>query len=121
MKINLQEYFYPCVRISISLVFLWFGLNQIFDSTNFLGYLPDFILNSDYATAAVITNGIFETIFGSLLLVGFLTRFSSLVLGVQLLIITVSLGYNDIMIRDLGLSLVTLSLVLGGKHKWSLD
>ena len=95
-------------------MFLWFGINQIFDPIAFIGYVPDFI-SSVYT--AVLFNGIFELIFGLMLLFGYHTKIASLVLGIHLFTITLSLGYNEIAVRDLGLTLATFAIMLG-EDKW---
>ena len=106
------------IRISIGLLFLWFGLNQIFDPNSFMGYLPNFALS--FASQTILINGIFETILGLLLLLGIFTRIVSLILSLHLLFITFSLGYNDIAVRDFILTLVTFSIFLQGHDKWCL-
>lgn len=113
----------PCiVRIGVSLVFLWFGLNQIFDSESFLGYLPEFATKLPIQlTMLIMSNGIFETIFGLLLILGLLTRISALLLTLHLIGIIVSLGYNEIAVRDFGLMIATLSIVLHGEDRWCLS
>ena|SRR3989344_1435354 len=116
-----QKYATSLVRIAISLVFLWFGINQLILPENFLGYLPGFLLELDYTKYLVMLNGLSEIILGGLLLVGFLIRPVSLILAVHLLGIIFSLGYNDIAVRDFGLLLVTLSIFIGGADLWSMD
>jgi len=115
--------FAPIVlRISISLVFLWFGLTQIFNREALAGYLPQLAYSLPIEPFTLILfNGLFETVFGLLLLIGLFTRVSSFLLGLHLLGITFSLGYNDVAIRDLGLALATLSIFLHGADKWCLD
>jgi len=109
------------LRLAISLVFIWFGINQLGNIENFLSYLPNFILTSNFTNIIVIFNGVFELIFGILLLIGLFTRFTALILSINLLTIAIGLGYNDIFIRDLGLTLATFSIFLGGTDKWCLD
>ena len=116
-----QKYAPSIVRIAISLVFLWFGINQAFVPDNFVGYLPAFLLELTFAKTLVILNGVSEIILGGLLLVGFLIRPVALILAAHLLGIIFSLGYNDIAVRDFGLMLVTLSIFIGGRDLWSLD
>lgn len=116
-----KDYAMALVRIAMSLVFLWFGLNQLFQPEEFMGYLPGFLLTLDFAKNLVVMNGIFEVVLGSLLLVGLYTRIAALILSLHLFAIAVNLGYNDIAVRDLGLSLTTLAVFLGGNEKWSLD
>ena len=90
------------LRLSMALVFLWFGLNQVFNPSFWVGYLPSWTYNLVVsANTLVMLNGFFETILSVFLLVGSYTRISALLLGLHLLGITFSIGYNDIAIRDL--------------------
>ncbi|MBI2572342.1 DoxX family membrane protein [Candidatus Woesearchaeota archaeon] len=118
---TIQPYAPAVLRISISLVFLWFGLNQLILPDNFMGYLPDFLLQLDYAKTLIYFNGAAEVILGTMLLIGFLVRPVALLLALHLLTIAIGLGYNDIMIRDLGLTLATVSIFLGGADIWTID
>ena len=119
---KLEDYSPIILRIGISLVFLWFGLTNIFTPDNLVVYLPEFAFSlSIQPTTIMLINGIFETIFGFLLLIGLFTRTSSFLLTIHLLIIALSLGYNDITIRDLGLAIATFAIFIHGKDKWCLD
>jgi|TARA_B100001971_G_C17965513_1_gene419644 uncharacterized membrane protein YphA (DoxX/SURF4 family) len=113
----------PVLRIGLALVVLWFGLNQIFDSASWMGYLPGFVFNLPIsAELFVLLNGIAEVVLGGLLLVGLFTRLASGLLFLHLFGISVSLGYNDVMIRDLGLSIAMLSVFLrGGADAKTID
>ena len=115
------EYSRILTRISISIVFLWFGITQIINPEYLMGYLPDFILITDFAKTFIYLNGGFEIIFGTLLAIGLFTRTAAFLLTIHLLGIIASLGYNDIAVRDFGLMLVTFAIFLGGKDKWCLD
>jgi uncharacterized membrane protein YphA (DoxX/SURF4 family) len=116
-----KDYAPITVRLAISFVVLWFGINQLVQPEDFMGYLPEFLLQSDYAKTAVILNGLFETMFGIALAIGFLVRPVALILSIHLFSIVLTLGYNDIAIRDFGLALVSLSIFIGGADKWCLD
>ncbi|MFQ5531703.1 MAG: DoxX family protein [Candidatus Nanoarchaeia archaeon] len=123
MKLNnLKNYAPILVRVGVSLVFLWFGINQLINPISFLSYFPKWLsiimINTNIP---IILNGIFEIIFGFLLLIGLYTRISSLLLSINLFFIMVGLGYNDIAIRDFGLMLATFSVFLHGPDKWSFD
>ena len=109
------------LRIGVSLVFLWFGINQVLDPNYFTSYLPDFILNFSNPVNFVIFNGIFEVIFGILLLLGLFTRLVSIILTLHLLGIIFSLGYNEISVRDFGLMVSSFVVFLNGKDSWCLD
>lgn len=118
---NLEKYSPQLLRLSMTAVFLWFGINQLFDPANFIGYLPEFLFSSPFAQQIVIANGIFEIIFGGLLALGLFTRISSFILGLHLIVITFELGYGATAIRDFGLALATLAVTLKGPDAWCLD
>ena len=120
MKDSIKEYAPITVRIGMSLVFLWFGISQITNTANFLGYLPQFLFGSKYAFSFVVANGVFEIIFGIFLAAGVFVRIAALILAVHLLGITIVLGYNEIAVRDFGLALATLSIFFSGEDNWCL-
>ena len=115
----------PCapavVRLAIALVFLWFGVSQLLTPEDFMGYLPSFLLTTEYAQTLVVLNGIAEIILSALLAIGLFTRPAAALLAVHLLAIVISLGYNDIAVRDAGLLLITISILIGGADTWTLD
>ena len=117
-----EEYAPLVLRISMSLVILWFGLTNIFNPQSLVGYLPKiaYSLPIEPLTFMIFT-GIFEVVFGLLLIIGLFTRISSFILFLHILIIMFGLGYNDIAVRDFGLALATLVIFLNGPDKWCLD
>ena len=109
------------VRLGMSAVFLWFGFSQFANTANFLGYLPDFLFKSKFASEAVMLNGSFEIIFGIMLAAGVFTKWVALLLGVHLVMIASSLGYSETAVRDFGLALATLSIFFEGEDIWCMD
>ena len=110
------------VRLGMSFVFLWFGLNQIFNSEAWMIWLPQWAFNLPIEpTTFVLINGTFEVIFGGLLLLGLYTRVVALFLTIHLFVIAFNIGYNDVGIRDFGLALATFSIFLNGMDDWCLD
>jgi len=135
---HLKKYSNSILRISLAFVMLWFGINQILNPDYFIGYLPEWLMGHsvesmhhhmmlmhtiipDNAYTLLFLNGIFEIIFGSLLLLGIFTRFSSLVLMLHILSIAFNLGYNDTAIRDLGLVAGYIVVFLNGTDIFCLD
>ena len=118
-----KEYSVMVVRVGLAFVFLWFGLNQIFDAESFFGYVPNWAMHNAFFSVStfVLFNGIFDSLLGFLLLTGFFTRVVASIATLHLLFIAFSLGYNDIAIRDVGLALMALSLVFSGAGKLSFD
>ena len=139
---QLKAYAPIVLRIAMALVFLWFGFNQVFNPVNFIGYLPGWMMgpsqpgtmgnmmavmmgsqagfSTAQASGFVIANGVFEIIFGLLLLSGIFTRIVALLLGLHLLFISLELGYGDLMIRDFGLAVATFAVALHGDDEFCI-
>ena len=118
-----KDYSIPIIRISLALVLLWFGIDEIINPENWFGYIPSWltsILPLDIGTF-IIMNGIFEIIVGFLLLIGLHTRIIAFIAALHLLSITIAVGYNDIAVRDFGLTLMAVSLIFSGAGIFSLD
>ena len=69
----------------------------------------------------VMVNAFIELSLGTLLLVGLYTRIASLILAINLFVITSSFGFNDIGVRDFGLAVSTLVIFLNGIDEFGLD
>ena len=86
------------LRIGLSLVFLWFGSQQLLYTSMWVGLIPEWVLSLSQLSAAtwVLFNGAFEIVFGLCLLAGYFTRITALLLAFHLLGIIFTVGYNDI-------------------------
>lgn len=110
------------LRIGISLVLLWFGANQLFNTSAWLGWAPAWAYNLPISVSSVIiANGMLEVFLGTLLILGIFTRLSALILGVHLVVIVLNIGYNDIAVRDFGLAIATFAVYLNGPDSLSID
>ncbi len=119
---KLEKFAKPLLRISMSLVFLYFGFQQITSPAEWAGFIPNFALIFGLAAEKlVILNAVLELSLGSLLILGLFTRIASLILSIHLFIISLTLGFNDLGARDFGLSLATLAIFLNGPDKYCLD
>lgn len=119
---DLEKYSKPILRVSISLIFLYFGYQQLISPLAWSGYVPNFVLSFGVsASSLVIFNGLIELIFGVLLFLGLFTRLSSLILAINLFLIMFSLGFNEVSVRDFGLALATLVIFLNGLDEYCLD
>ena len=118
-----KKYSVFIIRIGLALVLLWFGIDEIINPENWFGYIPQWLISilPFSLKTFFILNGIFEMVIGLLLLIGLYTRIFAFIAALHLLIITLSLGYNDIAIRDFGLTLMAISLVFSGSGNLSLD
>ena len=116
-----EEFAKPVLRVSMGLVFLWFGPQQISNPGAWTGFVPAFTSFLGNPENLVIGNAIFELIFGAFLIIGLYTRLSAILLSLHLFGIAISIGITPVGIRDLGLALATLAIFLGGKDKYCLD
>ncbi|GIU69590.1 MAG: hypothetical protein KatS3mg002_0826 [Candidatus Woesearchaeota archaeon] len=114
---KLKDYSPVVLRVAISLVFLWFSINQLISPSEWTLYLPGFLANTQNPEIYIYANAIFELIFGFILLIGLYVRLASLLLGIHLLGISVTLGWSAIAIRDYGLAFATLAIFLNGPDK----
>ena len=71
-----NQYAPVVLRIGISLLMLWFGFVNVFSPITLVGYLSPSVTNliPFSPLTFMVINGVFEILFGALLLVGFLTR-----------------------------------------------
>jgi len=120
---KMKNYAPIVVRIGMSLVFLWFGAQQWLDVDAWSGLIPEWATSTSGLSAEtfVYINGTFELIFGALLLLGLFTRVAAFLLSLHMIHITLTVGYNEIGVRDFGLSLATISVFLHGLDDWCLD
>lgn len=111
----------PILRYGMALVFLYFGISQIVDTANFLGYLPNFLFNTSFASTLILINGVFEIIASILLIIGYKTRIVATILALHLALITFEVGWSQTGIRDFGLTIATTAIALQGPDIWCLD
>ncbi len=109
------------IRLSLVLLFLWFGVQQLIDAETWVGFLPEW---TGYLPVPgetfVQLNGLMEVVFAALLGAGVFTRLVSAVLGGHLLFIALSVG-GAIGVRDGVLGLVTVALAFSTPDRWTMD
>ncbi len=119
---SLSNYALPVLRVSLSLVFLYFGFQQIYAPDVWVDFIPSFLTGTILTpTNFVILNGILELTLGTFLLIGLYTRISALILSLHLFGITASIGFTPLGVRDFGLAAATLVLFLSDVHPYSID
>ncbi len=111
------------VRIGFSLVYIWFGSDQLLHPAKWLSFLPSYATKIIPVSthALVLGNGVFEIIFGLSLLVGLYIRFVSAILALHTLHIVSIVGYNPIGVRDFGIAMSMIGVFLNGPDLWTLD
>ena len=120
---NTPQYAPVVLRFGIAALFLRFGLSQISNPSAWVSWIPELALSISWLSpmATVILNGLFETILGALLAVGFYTRLVALLLSLHLFFIAREVGYNDIGVRDFALAVSTLAVSLFGPDRFTID
>ena len=116
---NTQNFGVTLLRIALAFVFLWFGFSQISDAAMWTSFVPTWATAITSAGNLVYLNGVFEIIAGSLLAIGILPRYVSGLLGLHLIVISSSLGFTAIGVRDFGLGFATLALAFLGNDRFA--
>ncbi len=110
------------LRVSMGLMYLWFGMSQLLNPELYLGFIPKYA--SIFPLSAIETvylNGIFEICLSMILLLGFLVRSVAFSLSVHLYIIGLSVVNGGIMVRDLALATALFVVFLNGSDKLCLS
>lgn len=122
MNQKLKRYVPVVVRIGVGFVFFVFGLWQIINPSGWFGYVPNFILALGFNPLTILLlNGIFDTIVGLSLLSGLYLRVFAGLGVLHLLFTSITLGFNDVAVRDFGLMIVLIAVFLNGKDEFCLD
>jgi uncharacterized membrane protein YphA (DoxX/SURF4 family) len=106
------------LRLGLGGVFLVFGIDKFFHPAMWSAYIPQWFPQVSYFIYII---GIVEAIIGICVLIGFKTRIVSGVAALMLLGIIASLGYSEITVRDAGLLMTAIAIVLLGAGEFSLD
>lgn len=122
MHLGTYKRFAPiAVRWGIALVFLWIGIDIWVHTDYWVALLPGYVSQFIEPQIMMLMTGVFDFVFGLLLLLGLFTRISALLMALHLIGVIITLGYNDIAVRDFGLLLATIGIFLHGPDKWCLD
>jgi uncharacterized membrane protein YphA (DoxX/SURF4 family) len=108
-------------RYGLAFVFLTFGIMQWVDPASWLGYIPAWAHVGLSDTTLIYLNGTFDFVIGLFLLLGLLIRLFGAIAFFHLLGIVLSMGWNEVTIRDIGLMIVCVSVFLRGSDDWSID
>ncbi len=102
---------YPqmAIRFSLTLVFLWFGLNKFIDPQHWIDALPAIVVNvANFLHAGtrdvIFLAGIFEVLVAISLATGFFVRWFSVAALVFVLLAAAAHGLGEAMIRDLAVA-----------------
>ena len=105
------------LRLSLAIVFLWFGIDKFFNPAYWLNaWIPDFVINLAtvfYVSANTIIYGIgvIELLVGISLVSNMFVDFFALIAVAFLIIISLFHGFNEVLIRDVGIIGGLLALI----------
>ena len=124
---NIEKYTSLLLRLGISVVFLLFGIDKFIRPLFWAAFVPKFLndIIPFSLTNFIYLMGLIETILGALIFIGLFTRIASILSAIHLFFIIISLaiplGYNDIIVRDIGLFFMALALSLFRIYPFSFD
>jgi len=119
---NLDRYTPLALRGGIALILFYFGISQLMDVEGWTIWVPAFFEQGPVSLETiVIMNGIFEIVTATLVLIGLWTRPVAALITLHLAVITLSIGWTAIGVRDAGLALMSLAHFFEGPDEWSLD
>ena len=114
----MKEHTSIVLRIGLIVVLLFFGVKQMIDPLWGLSFLPGWL---PFGEKLIIFNGLIELLLGAWLIFGYKTRLTAGLISINLLIVVLITGFNEIGVRDFGLFMASIALFLHGPDKWCLD
>lgn len=107
---HIQSKLISLSRISLGLLFLYFGILAVYNPGAQLGWLADWVLRIPFVgtSSFIFLIGIVEIIVGVGLVLGIFTRISAYVATALLVSISINLGFTEIAYRDLALACAAL-------------
>lgn len=106
------------MRISLAFVFGWFGISEVFNPVYFSGYIPPFVKVLPFFSPNLFiqTHGVILTLLSICLIFKFHLRLTGILNILMLMQITGGLllvsGFNEIVVRDIGLVGLALAIWL---------
>jgi uncharacterized membrane protein YphA (DoxX/SURF4 family) len=104
------------LRLGMSIVILWFSVQQFLHTKVWTAYVPDSAVAITHLSAVTLVyiNAFFELVLGGMLIFGWHTRIVALLLALHLFDIMWVVGYGEIGVRDFGLAVATLVVSMNG-------
>ncbi len=101
------------LRVGVAITFLWIGVLIFKDPQAWGGFLQPWAadLLPVPLEQAMIGTAILDILVGIILLSGFFVWIAALVGSIHLIIVLVTVGINDVTVRDIGLLAATLALL----------
>jgi len=105
------------LRIGLALPFLIFGFDKFIHVYIWTPWIPQWLAGILPITPQLFmyVQGTVEVLIGLSLISGFLIVYSSAVASIMLLLIIITMGYNFTSVRDLGLLMIAVYLLIKSK------
>lgn len=120
-----REYAPLFVRLGVGFVFLLLGIQQFLFAEQWSSWLPEWLIqalpNAALTTRVILVNASIDVLLGLALLLGIFTRIVAILMIIHLVGVLLTLGYNDIAIRDLGILLAAIAVAIYGADRWCLE
>lgn len=125
MRFNFEKLkgFVPLLlRLGLGIIFFWFGFTKFTDLDFWMGFIPPWMesILPISVNSFLYIQGFIETLIGILLIIGLLVRLSAFVAALILITIILTLGFNDLALRDFGLLMMALSLTILGSGRLTI-
>lgn len=121
---NKTSYF--ILRLGLAFVFLWFGTDKLIHPNYWINaWIPQWVFNllnsfSFKTLNFIYIQGIFEITIGLGLALNVFTRIFALLASLFLLLIILSIGINEVIIRDIGLLSGLLAIIFWKSRRSSI-
>ena len=114
MKVNNKKISRFLASLAISIVFIIFGIWEILQPNYWIGFVPGYASVIMSVTTLVIIHGLVLAILGVWLITGIKKKAAAILSALVMLDIIISVsegGFSDVLVRDIGLFILTLSLI----------
>lgn len=114
MSSKFSPYASVILRIGLAAVFMWFGMSELLNPAQWIGFMPGWLtsLTGLSAVTLVVLNALFEVVAAVCLVMNWYVRLVALLLSLHLFTIVGDVGFSAIGVRDFGLAAAMLSLAL---------
>ena len=111
------------LRIGLGIIFFWFGITKFTNVQDWLRYIPPWLqsLIPISMNLFLYIQGAIETLIGLFLILGIFVKKSAFLAALILIVIIITVGFNDVSLRDFGLLMIAISLMILGKGKYSIS
>jgi uncharacterized membrane protein YphA (DoxX/SURF4 family) len=111
------------LRVGMAITFLWIGILIFKDPQAWGGYLQPWVIDilPIPITQTMIITAILDIAIGAFLLIDIFTWFAAFVGAIHLIIVLMVSGITDITVRDIGLLVGVIALMIDSLPQWVLN